>query len=104
MNPKSDGSSAQKSMTTGKIVPQKTGFGKIHVLGLCLGASSGVNVAGAIRLAKEMGPDAFSNFVQAYYRQYRWEIATGDDFKRLAEESCACDLTPLFETWVYPKN
>jgi cysteine synthase A len=24
--------------------------------GLCLGASSGVNVAGAIRMAKEMGP------------------------------------------------
>jgi len=24
--------------------------------GLCLGASSGINVAGAIRLAKELGP------------------------------------------------
>ena len=24
--------------------------------GLCLGASSGVNIAGAIRMAKEMGP------------------------------------------------
>ncbi len=40
MNPKSDGSSAQKSLTTGKIVPKKTGSGKIHVLGLCLGAST----------------------------------------------------------------
>ena len=27
-----------------------------HIFGLCLGASSGVNIAGAIRLAKDMGP------------------------------------------------
>ncbi len=31
-------------------------FGLLKEEGLCLGGSSGINVAGAIRLAKEMGP------------------------------------------------
>jgi cysteine synthase A len=31
-------------------------FGLVETEGLCLGGSSGVNVAGAIRLAKDLGP------------------------------------------------
>ncbi|MEE8163939.1 MAG: cysteine synthase A, partial [Myxococcota bacterium] len=31
-------------------------FGLLKEEGLCLGGSSGVNVAGAVRLAKQMGP------------------------------------------------
>jgi cysteine synthase A len=32
-------------------------FGLMKDEGLCLGGSSGINVAGAIRLAKDLGPD-----------------------------------------------
>jgi len=55
-------------------------------------------------LAETMGQESFDAFILDYSQRYRWEIATGDDFKQLAEQHCACDLTPLFESWVYPKE
>ncbi len=51
-------------------------------------------------MEKEMGEQAFDAFLQAYYQAYQWEIAAGKDFKALAEQYCACSLTPLFEQWV----
>jgi aminopeptidase N len=55
-------------------------------------------------LEAEMGADTFARFLQDYYRQQKWGIGTGQNFKELAEQHCDCDLTPLFEEWVYPKN
>jgi hypothetical protein len=54
-------------------------------------------------LAREMGEETFNAFLKDYYRSYEWDIGTGDAFKGLAQEHCQCDLTPLFEEWVYPK-
>ncbi len=60
-------------------------------------------------LAEAMGQTAFDAFLRAYYQAHQWDIGTGDAFKRLAEEHCRgytgsdCDLTALFETWVYEK-
>jgi aminopeptidase N len=55
-------------------------------------------------LAEEMGQEAFDAFIRDYYQTYRWEIATGADFEALAEQHCGCNLTPLFEAWIYPKT
>lgn len=55
-------------------------------------------------LAGEMGADTFAGFLRDYYRHNQWGIATGAGFKTLAEEHCQCDLTPLFDEWVYPKQ
>jgi aminopeptidase N len=55
-------------------------------------------------LAQTMGQENFDAFLHDYYQTFKWGIATGDDFKRLAEQHCACDLTPLFQEWVYPKT
>jgi virginiamycin B lyase len=52
-------------------------------------------------LSEALGPAAFEAFVQDYYQAFRWGIASGDDFKQLAERHCDCDLTMLFEEWVY---
>ena len=52
-------------------------------------------------LEEKLGEDEFDAFLRAYMDEYRWGIATGADFKALAEETCACDLAPLFEEWVY---
>ncbi len=52
-------------------------------------------------LAETMGQDVFEAFLRDYYQTYQWDIATGDEFEALAEEHCDCDLTPLFEEWVY---
>lgn len=55
------------------------------------------------QLAETMGQQTFDEFLRDYATTYRWRIATGDDFKQLAEQHCQCDLTPLFAAWVYPK-
>ena len=54
-------------------------------------------------LAEEMGQQAFDEFLKAYYQSHKWGIATADSLKQTAELQCGCDLTPLFEAWVYPQ-
>lgn len=53
-------------------------------------------------LKNEMGADAFDAFLEEYAASFAWDIATGEGLKALAEKHCTCDLTPLFEEWVYP--
>jgi len=53
-------------------------------------------------LAEQLGQSTFDEFLQDYVQQNQWQIASTDAFKRLAEEHCQCDLTPLFDEWVYP--
>jgi hypothetical protein len=55
-------------------------------------------------LAKEMGQETFDAFLRDYYQTYKWEIGTGEAFRELAETHCRCDLTSLFEQWVYPQD
>ncbi len=52
-------------------------------------------------LEKELGERAFAAFLRDYYETQRWGIATPESLKALAETNCACDLTTLFEAWVY---
>jgi aminopeptidase N len=47
-----------------------------------------------------MGPENFAAFRRDYYETYHWGIASGDDFKALAEQHCPCELTALFDEWV----
>jgi aminopeptidase N len=54
-------------------------------------------------LAKEMGQEKFDEFLRDYYKSHQWGIGTSDAFKQLAEGHCQCDLTALFEEWVYEK-
>lgn len=53
-------------------------------------------------LRDQMGVETFDRFMLDYARQYAWNISSTEAFKALAEQHCACDLTPLFEEWVYP--
>lgn len=52
-------------------------------------------------LAEEMGQEEFDKFLRDYYESHKWGIGTSDAFKQLAERYCQCDLTALFEEWVY---
>jgi hypothetical protein len=54
-------------------------------------------------LAQRMGQQVFDEFLRDYYQSHKWGIGTGGDFEELAEEHCQCDLTALFEGWVYEK-
>jgi len=40
--------------------------------------------------------------MQDYTRSNAWEIATSEKLRSKAEEHCKCDLTVLFEKWIYP--
>lgn len=52
-------------------------------------------------LAGRMGQETFDKFLRDYYQSHKWGIGTAEDFEQLAEEHCQCDLTSLFEEWVY---
>jgi hypothetical protein len=52
-------------------------------------------------LREEIGRDAFDAFMKDYVQTYAWDIATPDGLKATAEEHCRCDLTPLFQEWIY---
>lgn len=53
-------------------------------------------------LALEMGQDIFDVFMRSYYENNKWGIGTAANLRQLAEETCACDLSALFDAWVYP--
>jgi aminopeptidase N len=52
-------------------------------------------------LANEMGQEVFNTFLQDYFETNKWGIGTALGFQELAETYCECDLTALFEEWVY---
>jgi len=56
-----------------------------------------------VALAEEMGQEVFDEFLRDYYQSFKWGIGTGDAFRQLAERHCVCDLSDLFEAWVYEK-
>jgi hypothetical protein len=49
-----------------------------------------------------MGEDVFDAFMEDYTVSNAWGIGTGENMKELAEKHCNCDLTNLYEKWVYP--
>lgn len=53
-------------------------------------------------LKGRMGAEAFDAFLRDYTETYSWDIATPEGLKSLAETHCGCDLTGLFDEWVFP--
>jgi hypothetical protein len=53
-------------------------------------------------LKQQIGEATFDSLMRDYVQTFAWKIATTDSFKQLAEQHCNCDLTPLFDQWVYP--
>jgi len=54
-------------------------------------------------LAEAMGQETFDQFLRDYYQSNKWGIGAADAFKQLAEDHCQCDLTALFQEWVYQR-
>lgn len=52
-------------------------------------------------LAETIGQETFATFMQDYFVQYQWGIATTAGFRTLAETHCQCDLQQIFDEWVY---
>jgi aminopeptidase N len=51
-------------------------------------------------LAERMGQEPFEAFLGDYARAFRWEIATAQDFKSMAEAACGCELDDLWAGWL----
>jgi len=52
-------------------------------------------------LEERMGEETVDALLRDYYQTFRWSIATTEDFQRLAETHCECDLDAMFLEWVY---
>lgn len=55
---------------------------------------------GALRT--EIGEENFSAFIKDYAQTFSWGIASAEGLRALAEKHCGCDLSALFEEWIYP--
>jgi hypothetical protein len=55
------------------------------------------------QLSLAMGQVIFDQFLKDYFSSYSWKVATTKDFQSLAEETCGCNLEPLFNEWVHMK-
>lgn len=54
-------------------------------------------------LHDDMGAAVFDQFLKDYYRQNMWENVNGELFMKNAEAACSCDLSGLFNKWIFPK-
>jgi aminopeptidase N len=52
-------------------------------------------------LRNQIGTDDFDALMKDYVATNSWDIATPEKLKALAEKHCGCDLTALFDEWVY---
>ena len=52
-------------------------------------------------LAESMGQSTFDAFLLDYAQKFHWQISSTTEFKSLAEIHCKCDLTGLFNEWIY---
>ncbi len=54
-----------------------------------------------VALKQKMGAQAFDAFLKDYTQTLSWGIATPKILQSLAEKHCGCDLSELFNEWVY---
>jgi aminopeptidase N len=52
-------------------------------------------------LRDQIGQEAFDAFMKDYTTTLSWDISTPEKLKAIAEKHCTCDLTSLFQEWVY---
>jgi hypothetical protein len=55
-----------------------------------------------LALRERMGLVTFDQFISNYTQRFEWAISTTADFKQVAEQTCSCDLTEIFDEWVNP--
>jgi aminopeptidase N len=53
-------------------------------------------------LEESIGVQTFDAFMKKYVETFAWGVATPEGLEQVAEEECKCDLTKMFEEWVYP--
>ncbi|MBN2556115.1 MAG: hypothetical protein JXA97_09290 [Anaerolineales bacterium] len=49
----------------------------------------------------EIGPTAFFAFLEAVFTEYQFGFVSGEDVQAAVEAACSCDLTDVFDDWVW---
>ncbi len=57
-----------------------------------------------LALHDRLGEATMLRFLQEYYRQYRWKIASPAELQDLLQKVSGQNLSDLFDQWVYPKK
>ena len=52
-------------------------------------------------LRNRLSESGFREFLQTYFADQRYGFGSAEAFQKTAEATCACDLTNLFDLWVY---
>ena len=52
-------------------------------------------------LRSRLGEPGFRAFLRDYFARHRYGFATSASFRETAEAACGCDLTDLFDLWVF---
>ncbi|MGE5140712.1 MAG: M1 family metallopeptidase [Rudaea sp.] len=52
---------------------------------------------------KQMGDEKFFQFLQTYYHQYKYKVATPDDMLRVMEQVGGASVMPLYNQWILGK-
>ena len=52
-------------------------------------------------LAHAVGDSTMKQLLQTYYQTFKWQSPTAVSFQKIAEESCGCSLSSLFETRIH---
>ncbi len=53
-------------------------------------------------LRDKLGADIFDEFMKNYTTDNAWKISTAEILRTEAEIHCKCDLSALFDEWIYP--
>jgi len=53
-------------------------------------------------LAGHIGQETMDTALKEYFQTNVWGIGDAVSFKQIVEKHCHCDLTPLFDEWIYP--
>lgn len=56
------------------------------------------------QLSDQIGNEKVIKILSTYYQKYRYQIATTEDFIRVANQVANKDLTPFFDKWLYFAN
>jgi aminopeptidase N len=53
---------------------------------------------------QDLGDETFRKVLREYVDQFRWKIATPDDFLQVAEAVSGVDLDALYNRWILSKQ
>lgn len=57
-----------------------------------------------LMLEEQFGEDQLLDSLKTYAEKFQWSTANTENLKTSLEASCNCDLTEVFEEWIYPAD